>query len=295
MDEKKENIIDQLFTGREDLPTLPTLFGEFIVLMNTPSVSPRKVAELIKKDQGMVAKIVKFSNIVLYGKREEIRDITSAVTYLGLNRLKRIVLEISLTRMFTFGPSHIPDFDPVSFWEHSLGTAFFSELLAKSLNFTQYEDFYLAGLMHDVGKKMLYHCYPDHFEEIVFNQINEGIPGYQAEKEVLGVDHTDIGVFFADKWRFNRTIVDAIRNHHTPGESESKEVTLVVYLANLFAKTADLCFPWEDRAIDIARLPVWDKVLAISQADVDPDKLTLQLVDATPQIKLTVTSLLGEK
>jgi putative nucleotidyltransferase with HDIG domain len=263
--------------------------------MNTPSVSPRKVAELIKKDQGMVAKIVKFSNIVLYGKREEIRDITSAVTYLGLNRLKRIVLEISLTRMFTFGPSHIPDFDPVSFWEHSLGTAFFSELLAKSLNFTQYEDFYLAGLMHDVGKKMLYHCYPDHFEEIVFNQINEGIPGYQAEKEVLGVDHTDIGVFFADKWRFNRTIVDAIRNHHTPGESESEEVTLVVYLANLFAKTADLCFPWEDRAIDIARLPVWDKVLAISQADVDPDKLTLQLVDATPQIKLTVTSLLGEK
>jgi hypothetical protein len=49
MDEKKENIVNQLFTGREDLTTLPTLFGEFIVLMNTPSVSPRKVAELIKK------------------------------------------------------------------------------------------------------------------------------------------------------------------------------------------------------------------------------------------------------
>jgi putative nucleotidyltransferase with HDIG domain len=243
----------------------------------------------------MVAKIVKLSNIVLHGKREEIKDISSAVTYLGLNRLKRIVLEISLTRMFTFGPSHIPDFDPVSFWEHSLGTAFFSELLAKSLDFSQYEDYYLAGLMHDVGKKMLYHCFPDHFEEIVFNQINEGIPCCQAELEVLGVDHSDIGVFFADKWRFNRAIVDAIRNHHTLDESESEEVTLVVYLANLFAKTADLCFPWEDRSIDIAGLPVWDKVVAISKADVDPDKLTLQLVDATPQIKLTVTSLLGEK
>lgn len=295
MDEKKENIINQLFTGKEDLTSLPSLFGEFIVLMNTPSVSSRKVAELIKKDQGMVAKIVKLSNIVLHGKREEIKDISSAVTYLGLNQLKRIVLEISLARMFTFGPSHIPDFDPISFWEHSMGTAFFSELLAKSLDFAQDEDFYLAGLMHDVGKKMLYHCCPDHFEEIVFNRINEGIPGYRAEKELLGVDHTDIGVFFADKWRFNRTIVDAIGNHHTLDESESEEVTLVVYLANLFAKTADLCFPWEDRSIDIARLPVWDKVLAISKAVVDPDKLTLQLVDATPQIKLTVTSLLGEK
>ena len=62
MDEKKENIINQLFTGREDLTSLPTLFGEFIILVNNPSVSPRKVAELIKKDQGMAAKIIKFSN-----------------------------------------------------------------------------------------------------------------------------------------------------------------------------------------------------------------------------------------
>ena len=295
MDEKKEEIINKLFTGREDLPTLPTIFGEFNVLMNSPSVSPRKVATLIKKDQGMVAKIVKLSNIVLHGKREEIKDIASAVAYLGLNQLKRIVLEISLTRMFTLGPTHIPDFDPISFWEHSLGTAFFAELLAKSLNFAQNENYYLAGLMHDVGKQMLYHCYPDHFEEIVFNQTNESIPGYQAENDLLGVDHTDIGVFFAYKWRFNKAIVDAIGNHHTLDESQSNEVTLVVYLANLFSKTADLCFPWEDRSIDIASIPVWEKVLAISKADVDPVKLTLQLVDATPQIKLTVTSLLGEK
>lgn len=295
MDEKKESIINKFFTGREDLPSLPTIFGEFSVLMNSPAVSPRKVATLMKKDQGMVAKIIKLSNIVLHGKREDIKDITSAVAYLGLNRLKRIVLEISLTRMFTFGPSHIPDFNPISFWEHSLGTAFFSELLAKNLNFPLNEDFYLAGLMHDLGKKMLYHCYPDLFEEIVFNQTNEGIPGYEAEKDLLGIDHTDIGVFFAYKWKFKETVLDAIGNHHSLAKSRSDEVTLVVYLANLFAKTADLCFPWEDRSIDIARLPVWDKVLDISRADVDPDKLTLQLVDATPQIKLTVNSLLSKK
>jgi len=295
MEEKKKEIINKLFTGREDLPALPTIFGEFNVMMNSPSVSPRKVAALIKKDQAMVIKIVKLSNIVLHGKREEIKDIASAVTYLGLNQLKRIVLEISLTRMFTFGPSHIPDFNPISFWEHSLGTAFFSEMLASSLGFTKNENFYLAGLMHDVGKKMLYHCYPDTFEEIVFDQTNEGIPDYEVESAHLGVDHTDIGVFFAEKWKFNQSIIDAIGNHHNLNPSSSDEVTLVVYLANLFAKTADLCSPWDDRSIDIAKLPVWEKVLSISKTEVDPDKLTLQLVDATPQIKLTVASLLGEK
>lgn len=295
LDDKKREIVEKLFSGKENLPTLPSIFGEFNTMMNSPSVSPRKMAELIRKDQSMVSKIIKLCNIAAHGKRENITDITSAVAYLGLNKLKRVVLEISLTRMFTFGPSHIPDFSPIVFWEHSLGTAFFCELLAKSLGFTQNENFYLAGLMHDVGKKMMYHCHPDMFEEVVFNQINDGIKDYEAEQADLGIDHADIGVFFTEKWRFHKDIIQAVAHHHTLQESEADEITAVVYLANLFAKTADLCFPWEERAIDISSSPMWDRAIAKSKTDVDTDKLTLSLMDAAPQIKLTVASLLGEK
>ena len=292
----KDEILNNLFTGREDLPSLPSIFGEFNVLIGSPSVSPRKVAALIKKDQGMVVKVINLCNVALHGKRENITDISNAVAYLGLAKMKRMVLQISLSRMFTFGPSQIPDFEPIVFWEHSLGTAYFSELLAKSLGLPPNEDFYLGGLMHDIGKKMLYRVYPDKFEEIVFNQINEGIPDLEAEREVLdGVDHTDIGAFFAQKWRFGKTIVDAIKNHHSLPSEETSDITLIVHLANLFAKTAELCFPWEDRAINIAKSGVWEKILAISKTDVDPDKLTLQLFDATPEIKMTVKTLLTSK
>ena len=69
----------------------------------------------------------------------------------------------------------------------------------------------------------------------------------------------------------------------------------MIHLANLFAKTADLCFPWEDRAINITKSGVWEKVLAVSNAEVDVDKLTLQLFDATPEIKMTVKTLLSTK
>jgi len=295
MEDNKRESIDKLFAGTEKLPTLPTIFGEFNTMMNSPSVSPRKLAALIKKDQGMVVKIIKMCNVALHGKRESINDITSAVAYLGLYKLKRVVLEISLTRMFSFGPSHIPDFDPIVFWEHSLGTAYFAELLAQSLKFPENENFYLGGLMHDVGKKMLYNCHPESFEDIVFNQINDGIKDYESEREYLGgIDHTDIGAFFAEKWRFSQPIINAIAYHHRIEEEEADELAMVVYLANLFAKTADLCFPWEDRSIAIATSPVWEKVLAKSKAEVDVDKLTLTLVDSTPQIKTTVNSLLGK-
>ncbi|MCP5048686.1 MAG: HDOD domain-containing protein [bacterium] len=295
MDAEKEKILNNLFSGDENLPTLPTIFNEFNALMKSDFVSPRKLAMLIKQDQSMVIKVISLCNVALHGKREDITDITNAVAYLGLNKLKRIILQICLSRMFTFGNIDIPDFNPIVFWEHSLGTAYFAEILAKSLNFPPNENFYLGGLMHDVGKNMLYTCHPEDFEECVFNQTNEGIPNYEAEKEVLGVDHTDIGAFFTKKWRLNQTIINAVQNHHTLVESDHYEVTLVVHLANLFAKTAELCFPWEDRSIDISKSPAWEKVQAMSKTSIDPDKLTLMLFDATPEIRATVQSLLSKK
>lgn len=292
MDAEKQKILDGLFSGQESLPTLPTIFNEFNALMKSDFVSPRKLATLIKKDQSMVIKVISLSNVALHGKREQINDIQNAVAYLGLNKLKRVILQICLSRMFTFGAMDIPDFDPIVFWEHSLGTAYFAEMLAKNLGLPPNEDFYLGGLMHDVGKKMIYRCYPHEFEEIVFNQINENITDLEAERDTLKVDHTDIGAFFLEKWKFSPSLVDAVQNHHTLDPSISEEVTMVVHLANLFAKTADLCFPWEDRSIDIASSPAWAKILEISKSDVDPDKLTLMLFDATPEIRMTVQSLL---
>jgi putative nucleotidyltransferase with HDIG domain len=295
MNPEKLKKLNNLFSGRENLPTLPTIFNEFNALMKSDFVSPKKLAMLIKRDQSMVIKVISLTNVALHGKRENITDISNAVAYLGLNKLKRLILQICLSRMFTFGSVDIPDFNPVAFWEHALGTAYFAEILAKSLNFPPNENFYLGGLMHDVGKNMLYTCYPHEFEEIVFNQTNDGIPDYEAEMEVLGVDHTDIGAFFTEQWRMDPAIIAAVRDHHTLNESEHNEVTLIVHLANLFAKTAELCFPWEDRSIDIKKSPAWEKVLSMSKTQVDPDKLTLMLFDATPEIRNTVQSLIGKK
>lgn len=197
--------------------------------------------------------------------------------------------------MFTFGSTDIPDFNPIVFWEHSLGTAYFAEILAKNLNLPANEDYYLGGLMHDVGKNMLYSCYPVKFEDIVFNQANDNVTDIEAEMEVLGVDHTDIGAFFVEKWKFNPDLIDAVQNHHHLDRGGDNLVTLVVHLANLFAKTAELCFPWEDRSFDITNSKAWAKLLALSKAEVDPDKLTLVLFDATPEIRMTVQSLLSTK
>ena len=297
MDENKKEIIKHLFSGQEKLPTLPTIFGEFNALMASPSVSPRKVAALIKKDQSLIVRIISLCNVALYSKRETIKDITSAVAYLGLENLKKMILQISLSNMFKFGPTEIPDFSPITFWEHSLGTAHFSELIAKLLNFKPNENYYISGLMHDVGKKLIYQCYPDLFEEIVFNQINDDIKDYDSERDVLGVDHTDIGAFFADTWRFNNTVSDAIQNHHSLAESKSNVVTLIVHLANKFAKKADLCFPWDDRDEKIEDSMAWEKIMTLTQGnlEIDVDKITLTLIDATTAIKNNVNSLLQKK
>jgi HD-like signal output (HDOD) protein len=114
MSKDKEKVLNYLF--RKQLPTLPTIFYEFNKLINSPYVSNRQVAELIKKDQAMVVKILRLSNSAMYGKRQEIKNLTNAITYLGHETLKNIILQIALVRMFKFEHKKIPEFNPATFW-----------------------------------------------------------------------------------------------------------------------------------------------------------------------------------
>ena len=201
----KEKKIKALFLGKK-LPSLPIVYTELKNLMDRPYVSNKNIADVIKKDQSVMAKVLKLCNSPLYGKRQEITNLTNAVTYIGYDILKGIVLQISLVGMFKSKTNSIPDFKPSSFWEHSIGTAHLSELIAKELQLPKNENYYIAGLLHDIGKLLIYFVYPDEFEDVVINQISSDITNCESEKEVLGVDHTEIGYYLTETWKFHKEI-----------------------------------------------------------------------------------------
>jgi putative nucleotidyltransferase with HDIG domain len=291
MSKDKEKVLNYLF--RKQVPTLPTLFYEFNKLINSPYVSNRQVSELIKKDQAMVVKILRLSNSAMYGKRQEIKDLTNAITYLGHETLKNIILQIALVRMFKFEHKKIPEFNPATFWEHSIAAAHFSTIMEKKLKLPHNENFYIGGLLHDIGKVLVYEFYPEKFEEIVLLLVEEEIPDYEAELEVLGVDHAEIGGALAEKWKFDKEIITAIQYHHSLLKSRSGLVTAVVSLSNLFAKKAGLCFPWDEKAFDIKSFPGWSILAEQSKMSIDIDQTVLALTEETENVREAVSELLS--
>ncbi len=290
----KQSTLKRLFSGTRELPTLPVLFSELNRMLENPFTSNKKISQLLMKDQAMVAKILKLSNSALYAKRQEITNLTNAITFLGTQTLRNLILQITMVRLFPFDQEDIPDFNADTFWEHSLGTAYFTEILAKKLNLPANDDYYIGGLLHDLGKLVIYQMYPDKFKQIILKQINEHTVDLEAEEEVLGVNHADVGEFLAEKWKFKKDIVDAIRNHHKQLTS-SVFCVAVVRIANMFSKAASLCFPWDKHAFDIVGDSSWETLKSKSREEVDVERLTFEIKDESEKVKDSVKELLSKK
>jgi putative nucleotidyltransferase with HDIG domain len=290
----KQQILNKLFPGARQLPTLPILFTEINRMLDNPFTSNRKISHLLMKDQSMVTRILKLSNSALYAKRQEISDLTNAITFLGTQTLRNLILQIALVRLFPFDDKEIPGFSANIFWEHSLGTAYFTNTLVKKLNLPASDDYYLGGLLHDLGKLVVYRFYPQKFKDITLKQLKEDAVDIEAEQEVLGVNHADIGEFLAEKWKFKPSIVAAIRDHHKTLRSPAVHVA-VVRISNLFSKAAALCFPWDKRVFDIVGDPAWEILKTHAKGDVDVERMTFEIQDESDKIKESVRELLSRK
>lgn len=300
----KQHIINELFPDSEQLPTLPVLYLEINRVLDNPFSSIRKISCLLMKDQAMVAKILTLANSALYAKPQEITNLANAIIFLGTQTLKNLVLQVAIVRMFPFDRKDFPEFSVGVFWEHSLGTAYFINTLVKKLNLPVSEDYYIGGLLHDLGKLMIYQFYPGKFKDIINTQVQENVPCEVAEEKVLvGVNHADIGGFLAEKWNFNPTVVATMRDHHKILPDPGLHVALV-QIADKFAKAAGLCFPWEKRVLNIMGDPAWEVIkghaghaghAGCTYGTVDMERLIFEIIDKSETIKESVRELLRVK
>jgi putative nucleotidyltransferase with HDIG domain len=286
-------ILDELFSGNKQLPTVPEVYTKFTRLIRDPLVSNKNIANLIKKDQSMVAKILKLCNSAIYCRRQEINNLSGAITFLGFEAMQNLILQITLARVFHFDDELIPEFKITTFWEHSLSTAYFAEFIADQLKLPLDENYYIGGLLHDIGKLLIYQFYPEKFKEIILELIRSSgkVLDYESETEILGVDHTDIGFYFAEKWNFKKDIVEAIASHHDSHTYLGLHVA-VVRLANMFSKAVGLCFPWDHQFFEIVCDPTWEVFSNYIQGDVNIEQMIKKIVNESDKIKASVKDLL---
>jgi HD-like signal output (HDOD) protein len=224
------------------LPTLPTVVSKMIELVDNPRTSAASLARLISTDQSLTARVLKLANSAYYGFSREISTVNMAIVVLGFNTVKDMGLSLSVLDVFKQGG--VPGaFDVAKFWEHSIGCGVACRMLARKAYGRLVGEAFVAGLLHDIGKLVVnQYAHPD-FEEIMVLVHKDGIGLDQAEEQVMGTSHAQIGGWLAEKWKLPTVICSSIEFHHKPWDApQEKDPGFVglVMLADLLCHSAGI-------------------------------------------------------
>lgn len=235
----------KLVSGIKHLPSVPSLYRELMNEMRSQDASLKKAAKIVSQDMAMVTKILQLVNSAFFGLRTTISNAEQAVALLGLDTIKSLVL--SMQAFAQFDSSSIAFFSIDALWRHGLTTSNYARTIAKQQGAPQgtIDDAFTAGLLHDIGLLVLAANLPDQYTNAVALMQERSIPDWQAEKEVLGASHAEVGAYLLGIWGLSDSIVEAVAFHHEPTGSVGQAFSplTAVHVANAFEE--------EDRAIGV--------------------------------------------
>ena len=251
-----------------DLPTLPTIAAEVMQLVGSPDSSMAEVSKVIHNDPSLASRVLKIANSALYGSTGQIDSIQRALVVLGMKEVGTIVTSVGVFGTFPEKPG-VKAFDRVAFWEHSAAVAAISKLMCEKLKIIMAGREFLAGLFHDVGKILLDHFFHDTFTEAYQHALDRDLTMREAESEVLGVTHTEIGGWLGGEWKLPESIAEAISFHHDPDQAQVDPLLVsITHLSNLFAMAGGIGFGSGLNGIDLEDDPAWG-VLAKERPDLE--------------------------
>lgn len=264
--------------GIPEVPTLPDLYVRIRELVNSPSGNSQKIADIIAKDPSLVMKVIKTVNSPAYGLRQKVAKLDQAVTLLGFAEISNLVLAATVIKQFPVKPGDRL-LNLKKFWEHSIGVAVMARIImryCRKIFGTNAEEAFISGLIHDVGKLVMYQAFPNEFTDAMNLCRTEQLTLVLAEERIFGFTHQDMGAFIADEWGFSRNMVKSIELHNSPfildTDDESFVFVSLIHIANLlshflaFGNSGDPFLP----AVHFD---------CIDALELDPEKLEIMLAE----------------
>jgi HD-like signal output (HDOD) protein len=226
------------------LPSLPIVFQALSKALASERTSSTELGEIIAQDIGMTAKILKLVNSAFFGLRRELTSPTEAVTYLGFETVRSLVLANSIFNEAK--PLETKRLSIDLLWSHSMCVAHASRAVAKLLDPREktLEQAFTSGILHDSGILILASSFPEPYDEVLELSDREHLQVTLAEQRIFGVNHAEVGAYLMNLWGLPPAVVQCIRHHHAPSSAENPELVSLkaVHLAdalisNMSAKT----------------------------------------------------------
>ncbi len=220
----------------EQLPPMPTNVVRTLRALENPKTSASGIADLLSLDQSLTASVLRMANSALLGYGAACASVQDAVVRVGFERVRSIVLAAAAAEQLNQRLSgyRLPAED---LWHHALTAASTARYFASAVRYPNQEEAYIAGLLHDIGKVVLDRYMREAYDQVVTLMSESELAMWQAEEQVLGMNHGAVGGLMTSNWQFPPPLVNAIRYHHWPSFAGQAHQPLaaIIHLADALA------------------------------------------------------------
>lgn len=234
--------VEDVLLDMDRLVSLPASCARVNEMVDDPDSSAADIGRVIAQDTALTARLLRIANSPFYGFSAQIDTVSRAVAVLGVQQIRSLLLATSARQAFEGIPNQLVSMQ--SFWEHSIYCALAARTLAQEGMKHQRESLFVAGLLHDVGSLVLYYRLPDLSRqalEMARKGHQQGRQVYQAERELMGLDHAEVGGGLLRIWGLPSLLSDCVACHHDPLQAGKRHVAEValVHIANSLAHLAE--------------------------------------------------------
>lgn len=232
--------IEDRLRGCPCLPSLASIENALKELLGADQRYTSQIAEIIRRDPSLTARLLRLVNAVHYGISRPVKSIEEAVFYLGMRQIRQLAMVTPIIEDFQILAGHTR-LEWRGFWRHCIATALMTREVIDLVQAQRGEIDYVAGLLHDVGKIAMASAFPEHFAEIYIHRTEADKELMELEREVLGMDHAELGAMYLSKQTLPEAFVEIVRFHHEPDKAPNHgSVACAVQVADLLVQEAKL-------------------------------------------------------
>lgn len=237
--EKLRSLVSQF----QHIPTLPALYRRLLEELESPEVSVSKIGAIIEKDVGMTARVLHLVNSAFFGLPRRVTSAAQAVTYLGTQTLKDLVLVMKIFEEYK--GDRMTGITSEGLWNHSLETGMLAKKIMQMEGKPDSEanEAFTVGMLHDVGIIVLSTSVPDHYRHILQTSRRAQTPLQHIECEEFGASHAEIGGYLLGIWGLPTSIVEAVTFHHRPSKAACPGFQILTAVHVASAITTGLVHP----------------------------------------------------
>jgi len=238
--------------------SLPGVYLRLSEVVGDPRSSAADVGAVIAEDPGLTARLLRLVNSAMYGFPSRIETVSHAISIVGTAQLQDLALATSVIRLFASIPQSLVTME--SFWRHSLFCGVTARALAARRREANVERFFVAGLLHDIGRPIMYLQIPEQARQAVLRSRETATPLFQVEQQLLGFDHGHVGQALLDLWKLPASLAEPVAHHHFPARARRFPVeTAIVHVADLMANALAIGSSGESGLPPLDR-PAWELV-----------------------------------